>query len=207
MSGAEHWNAVYLRRAPEELSWFQREAALSLELIEAAALPREAAIVDVGAGASTLVDGLLARGHTDVTLLDIAEPGLAATRARLGATPCVHYEIADVTTWRPSRAYALWHDRALFHFLISSNARAAYRAALLRAIRPDGHVILGTFAEDGPDRCSGLPVQRYSSDALAGEFAGVLQPIEARTQQHRTPTGMTQSFLFVRFQRRASGAK
>jgi SAM-dependent methyltransferase len=197
---SEHWNGVYQRRAANEVSWFQSEASTSLKLVEACACSRSAAIVDVGAGASTLVDGLLAAGYGDVTLLDIAESALAVTRARLVGAP-VHYEVADVTGWKPPRTFDVWHDRAVFHFLTNPTDRAAYREALARALTPKGHVILGTFALDGPERCSGLPVQRYSARTLAEEFAGLLKPAESTSEVHVTPSGSTQAFVFARFTR------
>jgi SAM-dependent methyltransferase len=195
---AEHWNAVYERNSETSVSWFQSTARMSLALIDACACPSDAGIVDVGAGASTLVDGLLERGYRDITLLDIAELALAATRQRLGAVR-VEYVAADITSWRPARTFDLWHDRAVFHFLTAANDRAAYRATLRRALAPGAHVIIGTFADDGPERCCGLPVQRYSVDALAAEFAELLRPCESRRQEHVTPGGKTQAFTFVRF--------
>jgi SAM-dependent methyltransferase len=200
MSTSDHWNAVYARKAPHEVSWFQTEATASLDLIEACRVPRSAAILDVGAGASTLVDGLLARGYNNITLLDIASTALAETRARL-PDALIQCEVADITTWQPARQFDVWHDRAVFHFLTRASDRLAYRAALLRAVPVAGRVIIGTFADDGPDRCSGLPVQRYSAQALAHEFAGALQPVESRALRHVTPGGSEQSFIFVRFER------
>ncbi len=197
---SEHWNGVYQRRAANEVSWFQREASTSLKLVEACACPRTAAILDVGAGASTLVDGLLAAGYGDITLMDIAESALSVTRARLLGAP-VHYDVADVTAWRPARTFDVWHDRAVFHFLTTLVDRTAYRETLASALAPKAHVILGAFALDGPERCSGLPVQRYSAKTLAEEFDGLLKPAESTSEVHVTPSGSTQSFVFVRFTR------
>jgi SAM-dependent methyltransferase len=197
----EHWNGVYQKRAPNEVSWFQSEARTSLELIEACRCSSSASVVDIGAGASTLVDGLLLRGYADVTLVDIAESALAVTRARLSADGTVNYVVADITAWSPARTFDIWHDRAVFHFLTEPEDRAAYRRTLSSAVPAGSHVILGTFAADGPERCSGLPVQRYSPEALAAEFADVLSPVETRTERHRTPGGSEQAFVFVRFTR------
>jgi 2-polyprenyl-3-methyl-5-hydroxy-6-metoxy-1,4-benzoquinol methylase len=199
---SEHWNGVYQKRAPNEVSWFQSEARTSLELIEACRCSSSASVVDIGAGASTLVDGLLQRGFADVTLVDIAESALAVTRARLSADRPVNYVVADITAWQPARTFDVWHDRAVFHFLTEPEDRAAYRRTLASAVPTGSHVILGTFAADGPERCSGLPVQRYSPEALAAEFADVLSPVETRTERHRTPGGSEQAFVFVRFTRR-----
>jgi SAM-dependent methyltransferase len=196
----EHWNGVYGKRSPTEVSWYQAESTLSLELLSACNAGPVAPVIDIGAGASTLVDGLLARGYRDITLLDISERALEETRRRLGEA-AVSYLVADITCWKPERSYRVWHDRAVFHFLTDSDARRAYRDALTAAVSTGGHVVLGTFALDGPERCSGLPVQRYSSESLAHEFEGVLRLVEARADRHRTPSGSEQSFTFVRFER------
>lgn len=195
---AEHWRAVYEKRPATEVSWFQREATTSLALVAACELQTSAAILDIGAGASTFADGLIERGFTDLTLLDLAAAALADTRRRLPSAP-IQYIAADITKWSPPRTFDLWHDRAVFHFLTDTDDRGAYRAALAKAIHPGAHVIVGTFALDGPERCSGLPVQRYSSSSLAREFDGLLRPVESRAERHRTPSGAEQSFVFVRF--------
>jgi 2-polyprenyl-3-methyl-5-hydroxy-6-metoxy-1,4-benzoquinol methylase len=200
MSRQEHWNAVYTRKAASDVSWFQAEATLSLELIRAAQLPSTASILDVGAGASTLVDGLLANGCSDITLLDLAHSALTMTRARVGDVR-IQYEIADITAWQPKRSYDLWHDRAVFHFLTSESDRNAYRAVLSRAVPSGGHVVIATFADDGPVRCSGLPVQRYSATELVNEFGSLLRPMETRRRSHMTPGGSEQRFVFARFER------
>ncbi|MBX3187713.1 MAG: class I SAM-dependent methyltransferase [Labilithrix sp.] len=197
-----HWDDVYARKAPAEVSWFEASPALSLDLVTRAGLRLDGPIVDVGAGASTLVDALLARGHLDVTLLDVAESAFAASRARLAAHASrVHYVVSDVTHWTPSRTYALWHDRAAFHFLVSEADRAAYKRALAAALGPGGKAIVATFALDGPERCSGLPVQRYSAMTLAKELGDVLRLTDARAHLHRTPSGASQSFLYALFER------
>jgi trans-aconitate methyltransferase len=185
------------------VSWFQPEATTSLELIEGTGVALDAPVIDVGAGASLLVDGLLERGFRDITLLDIADAALAETQRRLGptATDTVRYIAGDITTWTPLRHFAVWHDRAVFHFLTTPGERAAYRRALALALEPGAHAIIATFALDGPERCSGLSVQRYSADTLAAEFAGVLTPVEARSEVHITPKGTPQSFVVVRFVR------
>ncbi|HKP61097.1 MAG TPA: class I SAM-dependent methyltransferase [Polyangiales bacterium] len=200
MSRSEHWNDVYTRKAATDVSWFQPEATLSLELIRAARLPPTGPILDVGAGASTLVDGLIADGHSDITLLDIAHSALATTRSRVGDAR-VQYEIGDITTWQAKRSYDLWHDRAVFHFLTSESDRDAYRTVLSRAVPRGGHVVIATFADDGPQRCSGLPVQRYSASELVNEFGSLLSPMDTRRQSHVTPSGAEQRFVFVRFKR------
>lgn len=196
-----HWNRAYSKRATNEVSWFQPQANTSLALIQACALAPSAPVVDVGAGASTLVDGLITCGFSNITLLDIAESSFEDTRRRLPPNAPVHYAVADITAWRPPQAFSLWHDRAVFHFLTEDQDRAAYRTALAAAVPTNQHVIVATFHVDGPERCSGLPVQRYSADTLAAEFEGLLRPLEQRREQHRTPAGVEQSFVYVRFQR------
>ncbi len=197
-----HWNDVYSRRAPTDVSWFQREPARSLALIENAQLPTTAAIVDVGAGASTLVDALLSRGYRDVTLLDVAEHAFDATRARLGKeADAVRFIASDVTRWTPPRTYALWHDRAAFHFLTEEEDRARYRDVLMAALAPGGQAIVATFALDGPERCSGLPVRRYSAESLARELGEGLRLVESASDDHVTPGGAVQRFVFARLVR------
>lgn len=199
MSG--HWDDVYAQRAPEKLSWFQPHASLSLEFIDAMQLQRDAPLLDVGAGTSVLVDGLLTRGFSDVTLLDISTQALEVTRRRLEPRT-VQIIPTDVTVWRPARRYALWHDRAVFHFLVQQPARAAYRDVLAAALAERAHVIIAAFALDGPERCSGLPVQRYGVEELADEFSDVLRFVGARRERHMTPTGVEQPFVYAHFVRR-----
>ncbi len=196
-----HWTRVYETRAATEVSWFQPEATVSLDLIGELSLPADAPILDVGAGASTLVDGLLARGLRDITLLDVTAAALDVVRARIGQRAEVHYVVADVTAWHAPRNFALWHDRAVFHFMVSDEQRADYRRCLEAALVPGAHAIVATFALDGPERCSGLPVRRYSPEGLEHEFAGALKLIGHRRQVHATPAGASQAFTFAVFER------
>jgi SAM-dependent methyltransferase len=201
-SRSAHWEAVYATKGENEVSWFQESPAPSLELIELAQLTPESAIVDIGGGASRLVDGLLARGFRNVTVLDLSESALAAARARLGdRADHVRWVVADVTAWEPSQAYDLWHDRAAFHFLTDAAARSAYVDRLKQALKPAGHVIIGTFALDGPERCSGLPVTRHDAVSLAAALGGEFELIDTRPHQHITPWGSTQQFQFSSFRR------
>jgi SAM-dependent methyltransferase len=198
-----HWDEVHRTRSATEVSWYQPAAEVSLSLVERAGVERGVSTIDVGAGGSTFVDGLLDRGFADVTLLDISGAAFDATRARLGPRAAlVQYIVADVTAWEPARAYELWHDRAVFHFLTDEPLRQAYRDTLRRALAPGGHAILATFAEDGPERCSGLSVQRYSAEELIAEFAAELEPLEREKSVHLPPTGGSQAFTFVLFRRR-----
>ncbi len=202
-SAVEHWNRVHSTRKPTEVGWYQVTPAVSLELVDGASIARGTAVIDVGAGGSTLADALLDRGFTDVTLLDIAASAFTATKERLGARFAgLKTIVNDVTAFVPERRYGLWHDRAVFHFLVEPEQRAAYLRALDAGLAADGVVILATFADDGPATCSGLPVRRYSEEALATEVGAVLRLLESRREMHRTPGGAVQSYVFASFRRR-----
>ncbi len=197
MADKNHWEQVYRGRTPQDVSWFQPEAAVSLRLIRAAA-GSGAAVIDVGGGASTLVDGLLDAGYRDLTVLDLSGAALAAARQRLGARAAgVHWLEADILRAAlPARAYDVWHDRAVFHFLTAPAERAAYVRQVLHAVRPGGHVVVASFAEDGPEKCSGLPVMRYAPDALHAEFGAPFELLHHEREEHRTPGGMVQQFVY-----------
>ncbi|MGE0502583.1 MAG: trans-aconitate 2-methyltransferase [Rhizobiaceae bacterium] len=193
----DHWEGVYRTKAETEVSWFQAIPAPSMDLLSKAGIGRESAIIDVGGGASTLADHLIDAGYRDVTVLDISASALAASRRRLGpAASIVSWVVADVTGWRPDRRYDLWHDRAVFHFLVTPEARAAYVATLRAALRPGGHVVIGTFALDGPEKCSGLAVQRYDAEGLGRELGAGFKLVDSRDHDHATPWGSTQKFSF-----------
>ena len=199
-----HWEAVYTTKSEIEVSWFQENPAPSLELIGLARPKPETAIVDIGGGASRLVDSLLDRGFNRVTVLDIAEAALETAKARLGERASeVQWIVADVTKWRPARTFDLWHDRAAFHFLTDPADRLAYVTCMQRAIRPGGHVIIGTFATDGPEKCSGLPVNRYDEAGLARELGEGFELMGSRRHEHSTPWNSAQRFLFCVFLRTA----
>ena len=201
MPSKDHWERVYSTKATDAVSWYQPHADFSLRLIEATGLPRGAAIIDVGGGASTLVDDLLALGRYDINVLDLSAAALEAAKARLGASAAaVTWRVADITrAGLPDRAYDLWHDRAVFHFLTAPEDRRAYVAAVRRALRPGGHVVIATFAEDGPLQCSGLPVQRYSPAQLQAEFGEGFELLSGEREQHATPSGSTQAFTYCHF--------
>jgi 2-polyprenyl-3-methyl-5-hydroxy-6-metoxy-1,4-benzoquinol methylase len=195
-----HWDQVYTTKAEDEVSWFQVRPTISMELIHATGVGRDAAIIDIGGGESRLVDTLVDEGYSDVSVLDLSEQALSATKARLGQrAPQVGWIVADVTAWRPDREYDLWHDRAAFHFLTEPTDRAAYRDRLLKALRPRGHVIISTFALDGPERCSGLPVVRYDAAALTDALGPSFRLIDTRNHEHHTPMGRVQKFQFSWF--------
>jgi ubiquinone/menaquinone biosynthesis C-methylase UbiE len=198
MDSKGHWESVYRTKRVDEVSWFQSTPSVSLELIGRAVPDPSARIIDVGGGASTLVDGLLQHGYADVTVLDVSDTALAKARARLGDSASrVRWLSADALTVElPDAQYDLWHDRAVFHFLVDSVDRDAYINQVRRAVRPGGHVLIATFAEDGPTTCSGLPVARYSADKLHAEFDGGFEFVESVREQHRTPSGSLQSFVY-----------
>ncbi|HEX8988311.1 MAG TPA: class I SAM-dependent methyltransferase [Rhodocyclaceae bacterium] len=198
MQGKEHWDSVYATKPATSVSWFQAHAAPSLHLIAGTGVPRSASIIDVGGGASTLVDDLLGQGYESLTVLDISATALDSARARLGeAADRVAWLAADITAAElPAAAFDVWHDRAVFHFLTAAEQRAAYVRNVLRAVKPGGHVIVSTFAEDGPERCSGLPVMRYSAGGLHAEFGAPFELVRHEREDHRTPAGATQKFIY-----------
>jgi ubiquinone/menaquinone biosynthesis C-methylase UbiE len=202
-----HWDLRYRERAPELMSWYQAEPTVSLDLMQHAALNPGSKVIDVGGGASTLVDHLLERGIENITVLDIAGAALAAARTRLGdaAAEQVTWCEADVLTADlPAAYYDVWHDRAVFHFLTSGDDRSRYARQCANALRPGGALILATFAEDGPTRCSGLDVLRHSAQSLAFDFGADFDLCESVREMHRTPIGAMQSFLYTRWARRKS---
>jgi len=197
-----HWNEVYSAKAADTVSWFQPRAVMSMLLIAESGAFDDSAIIDIGGGLSVLVDQLLEADFSDVTVLDISERALADGKERLGPrAEEVHWIVSDVLDWTPAREYDVWHDRAVFHFLTDEHDRAVYRSTLLKALHPDGMVIIGTFAEDGPERCSGLPVKRWSAAALAFELGPEFRLIESSRENHRTPAGAVQPFTWARFAR------
>lgn len=198
MRRAEHWQEVYSSRAPNEVSWFQAEPAMSLQLLAEIGAEPSDAVVDIGGGASRLVDRLLSRGFEDLTVLDVAGRALAEVRRRLGARATgVTFVEGDVLTWTPGRRYDVWHDRAVFHFLVEPGERDRYVRLAARTVRDGGHVVVAAFADDGPPQCSGLPVARYSAEALAGEFSHGFTVVAHEREEHVTPQGVLQPFTWV----------
>ena len=203
---AGHWDGVFEANALDEVSWFQAVPATSVRLLERWA-PPGASVVDVGAGASTLVDLLLRDGWEDVTLVDVSEAALAKVGERLGAGPDgvpdgVTFVTADVRSWEPGRSFDAWHDRASFHFLVDPVDRDRYVATAGRAVAPGGVVVLATFAADGPTRCSGLPTSRYGTADLVAVFAPAFELLHAEREEHTTPSGAVQPFSWVVLRRR-----
>ena len=194
----QHWDAVYQTKAETEVSWYQDRPERSLALIKSAMPEHAAAIIDIGGGASHLVDTLLAEAYRDVTVLDISEAALSRSKGRLGPkAELVSWLVADITHWHPSRQWQIWHDRAVFHFLTDQTDQDAYIAALEAATRSGSIAIISTFALDGPERCSGLPVQRYSPASLAARIGTNFALVDGAAEQHATPWGATQNFSYA----------
>ncbi len=204
MDRKQHWETVYETKQPTDVSWFQPLPARSLALIEAACAGPQSTIIDIGGGDAMLVDALLERGHTQLTVLDLSAAALARARARLGAlASSVTWIEADITqATLPTDAFDVWHDRAVFHFLTTPDDRALYLKLATAQIRRGGALIVGTFALDGPTRCSGLDVARYSPDTLAAEFSSAFDLEQAVADVHATPWGAEQRFTFVVMRRR-----
>lgn len=202
---ARHWDRVYAAAGEQGVSWFVPQPAVSLQLLDAARVGPDRSVIDVGAGASRLVDALLERGHADVTALDVSCDGLAISRARLGAAAAsVRWVVTDVLTWRPGRRYDVWHDRAVFHFLTDPADRGRYLAVLDQAIATEGVVVIGTFAEDGPVACSGLPTARYTAEELHEALGGPQrwEVLACRREHHATPWSADQPFTWLALARR-----
>lgn len=198
MQSKEHWDYVYSTMPTDGVSWFQEHAEQSLRLIRGTGIPLTASIIDVGGGASTLVDDLLQSGYSSLTVLDLSAAALEAAQTRLGmqssAVRWIEANIID--TPLPVHAYDVWHDRAVFHFLTSPQDRHTYVEAVLRSVKPGGHVIVATFAEDGPTQCSGLPVMRYGANELHAEFGAPFTLLSHEKEEHRTPFGTMQKFVY-----------
>jgi hypothetical protein len=194
---ASFWDEAYARRGFESVSWYQSAPTTSLELIEALGVGASVPVVDVGGGASPLVDRLVERGFVDLTVLDVAQAALEEAGRRVGRRVPVHWLREDVLEWRPARRYGLWHDRAVFHFLVDEADRARYLEVLSAAIEDGGALVMATFADDGPEHCSGLPVARYSADELVALLGERFVTTSTRREIHTTPAGATQPFTWV----------
>jgi SAM-dependent methyltransferase len=197
MDARSHWEQVHATKRPEQVSWFRPHLERSLELIERAAPDRLASIMDVGAGQSTLVDDLLGLGYEKITVLDISQTALDASRERVGRLgSAVRWICGDVTEAElPEREIDVWHDRAVFHFLTEAGQRRSYVERVKRALKPGGSLIVSTFGPSGPERCSGLAAMRYDAPALGSEFGDRFRPVESSLDLHETPSGAVQEFL------------
>lgn len=201
MTREEHWEAAYRTGGATDVSWYQSRPAISLELIAATGLPRDGGIIDVGGGASTLVDCLLDAGYSKLAVLDLSASALGYARARLDKhAAAVEWFEADVTSFHPPHRFGVWHDRAVFHFLTAPADRRSYVAALRRTLPPGGHVIIATFAPDGPPKCSGLDVMRYDEQSILAELGAEFQLQDVRRETHITPWQSEQCFIYFRFQ-------
>ena len=198
MDAKTHWENIYTTKLPDQVSWYRPHLETSLALIERSASDRSASIIDVGGGESTLVDDLLAREFQNITVLDVSEIAIEATKKRLGqVAEQVHWLVADITRVELElKAYDVWHDRAVFHFLTAPQQRVAYVRQVLRSVKPGGHVIVSTFGPEGPTKCSGLDVVRYDPDSLHHEFGARFRLVESSTELHETPSGTKQQFLY-----------
>lgn len=198
MDSKSHWQRIYNTKHPTQVSWYQPHALRSLDLIRRVSPPPNGAVIDVGGGASTLIDDLLDAGYHDLTVLDISATALAGTRTRLSARAgnvrWIEADIRDAPL--PKARYSVWHDRAVFHFLTAPADRARYVAQVHRAVRSGGCVVVATFAEDGPTRCSGLEVKRYSPEALHAEFGAPFRLMASEREEHITPGGALQLFTY-----------
>lgn len=203
MESKKHWERIYNTRPATEVSWFQVHAQVSLKFIQKTGLPTSAPIIDVGGGASTLVDDLLDRGYENITVLDLSGTALATTKNRLGARArnVSWLEVDVLQADLPVHKFQIWHDRAVFHFLTHPDERQTYVQQMLRAVDPGGFFIIATFAKDGPTRCSGLPTMRYNADELLAEFGQQFQLLSSETEAHVTPGGTQQKFNYCLFRR------
>jgi 2-polyprenyl-3-methyl-5-hydroxy-6-metoxy-1,4-benzoquinol methylase len=198
MDTKTHWERIFATKIPDQVSWYRPHLETSLALIKRSASNSLTPIIDVGGGESTLVDDLLARGFENVTVLDISEVAIAANRKRLGsAAGKVRWIVADITQANlEPRAYSVWHDRAVFHFLTDPQQRAAYVRQVARSVKLGGHVIVSTFGPEGPTKCSGLDVIRYDADTLHDQFGAKFRLVNSSKELHQTPFGTTQQFLY-----------
>ena len=203
MDDKQHWETVYETKPPDTVSWYSPHLETSLALIERAAPGHGAAILDVGGGASTLVDDLIGRGYRDVSVLDISTAALDIAKRRLGAAASkVDWLVTDIllAKLQPQR-YDLWHDRAVFHFLTAQDRRQAYVQQLVHALKPGGHAVIASFGPEGPQRCSGLDTARYDAAALARVLGPGLTLMDSMLEMHPTPSGTNQQFLYTLFRR------
>lgn len=198
MDRKSHWENVYQTKGRNEVSWFREHLDTSLQMITNTGVGRDAAIIDVGGGNSNLVDDLLERGYVDVSVIDISGKAISDSKGRLGrAAEQVNWLIADITDIElPANHFGVWHDRAVFHFLIDSEDRRKYVELVMRSVKLGGHIIVASFGLKGPQKCSGLDVMRYSPESMHGEFGNNFQLVECVNETHNTPSGKIQDFLY-----------
>lgn len=196
-----HWENVYTTKGEGEVSWYEDTPALSLELLREAGLTSSMSVIDIGGGASRLVDALVSEGQAQMTVLDLSSAALETAKSRLANPERVQWLVSDVTAWAPDRQYDLWHDRAAFHFLTAAEDQQAYVRVLRKALKHGGRAVIGTFAPDGPEKCSGLPVARYDPEALQAVLGQQFRLISTLRHEHATPWGAVQKFQFSIFEK------
>lgn len=203
-----HWQNVYQKKSPLDVSWYQKEPKLSLDLIHRAGLRSDEAIIDIGGGASVLVDCLHKEGFTNLSVLDISKNALASAKNRLGdLAKSIEWFETDIIEFSSPHQFSLWHDRAVFHFLTDKSDRNNYVKALKQALRPGGHLIIAAFAIGGPDKCSGLEIIQYDSTKLIAELSGDFELVEERNEVHITPGNKEQKFMYFRFTKTSTNTK
>lgn len=202
MGNKQHWEQVYQQKQPDQVSWYQQQAALSLQFIQQFT-KRDASLIDVGSGASTLIDDLMKLGYQHLTVLDISAAALTVTKQRIGTKASqINWLVADITDAElPALAYDLWHDRAVFHFLTEKADREAYIKRVRHSLKPGAYLLIACFADHGPEKCSGLPVQRYNAQTLAAEFGFDFAFVSTKQEQHPTPFGSSQAFIYLLLQK------
>lgn len=202
MDAREHWDHIYQSRAPEQLSWTEAVPATSLAFIEGFRLSPDARILDVGGGESKLADHLLEKGFLNITVLDISREAIRHAQERLGEKAAlIEWVVADVAVFKPEHSFDVWHDRATFHFLTTRREVAGYMANARAAVPAGGYLVIGSFSANGPGKCSGLPVRQYSEEDLVGELDNGFDKLKCITEDHQTPWGARQNFLFCSFKR------
>ena len=202
-SSKNHWERIYSTKKSNEVSWTQSVPQTSLNFLKSFNLSKNSSIIDIGGGESRLVDFLLEEGFTDITVLDISETALLHAKERLGMKASqVHWVVSDITEFKPTRKYDVWHDRATFHFLTNENQITKYLALAADSITPKGFMTIGTFSEAGPTKCSGLEIKQYSEQTLQSVLTSFFDKIKCITEDHLTPFQTFQNFLFCSFRKR-----
>jgi len=195
-----HWQTIYQEKSPLDVSWYQKEPTLSLELVRRTQIARDEPVIDVGGGASVLVDYLVKAGFTNLAVLDISGNALASAQKRLGdSAKHITWLEADITQFNPPCQFSLWHDRAVFHFLTDPADRTRYVETAKRALKPGGHLIIAAFAPGGPEKCSGLDIVQYDSEKLVAALGDSFDLVEQKDEVHMTPAGKEQKFTYFRF--------
>lgn len=201
----DHWQGVYTSKAETDVSWYEDVPELSMELLRDAGLQPGMSVIDIGSGASHLVDALVSYGAAHVGILDLSAAALETAKSRLGSAAPVEAFVSDITSWMPDRQYDLWHDRAAFHFLTATTDQQAYVRVLTQALKDGGKAVIGTFALNGPETCSGLPVMRYDAASLQVVLGAQFKLIATRQHEHTTPWNTVQHFQFSTFEKVPSG--